>query len=49
MSNLVNGNNRRCLPDGRKGIKSPEKIKNMKKKVHNRVRKMLYHGIGNFI
>ena len=41
LSHLVDGNNRRCLPDGRKGSQSPGKIKNVKKKIHARARKVL--------
>ena len=35
------GNNGRCLPDGRKGMRRPEEIKDVKKKIHARARKML--------
>ena len=31
LSHLVNGNNRRCLPDGRKGMQSPGEIEDVKK------------------
>ena len=41
LSHLVDGNNRRCLPDGKKGMQSPGKIKHVKKKVHARARKVL--------
>ena len=41
LSHLVYGNNRRCLPDGRKGMHSPEEIKDVMKKIHARARKML--------
>ena len=41
FSHLVDGNNRRCLPNGRKGIRSPIEIEDVKKKIHARVRKML--------
>ena len=41
LSYLVDGNNRRCLPDGRKGMQSPEEIESVKKKIHARARKML--------
>ena len=34
-------NNKRYLPDGRKIMKSLGEIKNMKKKLHARARKML--------
>ena len=37
----MNGNNKRCLPDGRKGMQSPGKIENIKEKIHARARKML--------
>ena len=45
----MDGNNERCLPDGRKGIQSSIKIENVKKKIHARPRKMLWHKIGNFV
>ena len=41
LSHLVDGNNRRCLPDGKKGMQSPEGIEDVKKKIHARARKML--------
>ena len=41
VSHLVDGNNGRCLPDGRKGMRRPGKIENVKKKIHARARKML--------
>ena len=41
LSHLVDGNNRRCLPDGRKKIQSPGKVEDVKKKFHARARKML--------
>ena len=41
LSHLVDGNNRRCLPDGRKGMQSPGKIENVKEKINGRARKML--------
>ena len=44
----MNRYNGRCLPDGRKEMQRPGKIKNMKKKIHARARKMLKDGIGNF-
>ena len=31
LSHLVNGNNGRCLPDGRKGMRRSGKIENVKK------------------
>ena len=40
-SHLVDGNNRRCLPDGRKGMRSPGEIEDVKKKIHAGARKML--------
>ena len=46
---LWNGNNGRCLPDGRKGMRRSGKIEDMKKKIHARARKVLQHGIGNFV
>ena len=45
----MDGNNRRCLPDGRKRISRPGEIEDVKKKIHARTRKVLYHGIGNFV
>ena len=30
-------------------MQSPGKIEDMKKKIHVRARKMLYHGIGSFV
>ena len=41
LSHLMNGNNRRCLSNGRKGIQKPEKIEIVKKKIHARAREML--------
>ena len=41
LSHLMYGNNRRCLPDGRKGMRRPRKIEDVKKKIHARARKML--------
>ena len=41
LSHLVNGNNRRCLPDGRKRLQSLGEIEDVKKKIHARARKML--------
>ena len=35
------GNNRRSLPDGRKGMRRPGKIEDVTKKIHARVRKVL--------
>ena len=40
LSHLMDGNNRKCLPDGRKGMQSSEKIENVKK-IHFRARKVL--------
>ena len=37
-SHLVHANNRRCLPDGKKEMRSAGKIKDVKKKVHARAR-----------
>ena len=45
----MDGNNRRSLPDGRKEMQSPGEMEDVKKKIHARARKMLYHGIGNFV
>ena len=33
--------NGRCLPDGRKGMRRPGKIEDVKKKIHARARKMV--------
>ena len=41
LSHLMEGNNRRCFPNGRKGIQSPKEIEDVKKKIHARSRKML--------
>ena len=40
-SHLVNGNNKRCLPDERKGMQRPGKIEDVKKKIHARAKKVL--------
>ena len=40
LSHLMDGNNGRCFRDGRKGIQRPGKIKNVKKKIHARARKV---------
>ena len=40
-SHFVDGNNRRCLPDGRNGMRRPGEIEDVKKKIHARARKML--------
>ena len=39
----------RCLPDGRKGMRRPGEIEDVKKKIHAREGKVLQHGIGNFV
>ena len=49
LSHLVDGNNERCLPDGKKGMQSLGEIEDVKKKIHARARKVLQHGIGNFV
>ena len=49
FSHLVDGNDRRCLLDGRKEMGRPGTIEDVKKKIHARARKMLLHGIGNFV
>ena len=49
LSHLEYGNNGRCVPDGRKEMRSPGRIEYVKKKIHARARKMLQHGIGNFV
>ena len=41
LSHLMDGNNGRCLPDGRKEMQRPGKIENVKKKIHARARKVL--------
>ena len=41
LSHLMDLNNGRCLPDGRKGMKRPGEIENVKKKIHARARKVL--------
>ena len=41
LSHLMDGNNGRCLPDGRKEMQSPGKIENLKKKIHASARKVL--------
>ena len=43
----MNGNNKRCLLDGRKGFK--DQMKDVLEKNHVRARKVLWHGIGNFV
>ena len=40
FSHLVDGNNR-CFPDGRKEMRRPGKIENVKKKIHARAKKVL--------
>ena len=41
LSHLLDRNNRICLPDGRKEMQRPGKIKNVKEKIHAKARKML--------
>ena len=41
FSHLVDGNNKKYLPDGRKGMQSPGKIEDVKKKINARARKVL--------
>ena len=41
FSHIMNWNNGRCLPNGRKGIQRPEKIENVKEKINARDRKVL--------
>ena len=41
----MDGSNGRL--DGTKGMQGPRKIENVKKKIHARARKVLWHGIGN--
>ena len=40
-SHLVHGNNGRCIPDGRKRMRPPGKIEDVKKKIHAKARKVL--------
>ena len=40
---------RRCHQVGTKGMQSPGEIEDVKKKIHARAWKMLWHGIGNFV
>ena len=44
----MDGNNGRCLADGKKRMQRSGKVENVKKKIHARARKMLQHGIINF-
>ena len=48
LSHLMNRNNR-CLPDLRKGMQRPGKIKNVYEKIHDRARRVLQYGIGDFV
>ena len=41
LSIFVDGNNIRCLPDGRKSMRRPEEIEQLKKKIYARAKKML--------
>ena len=41
LFNFMNGNDRRCFPDGRKRMKKPAKIENVCEKIHARAKKML--------
>ena len=41
FSHCVGGNNRKCLPEGRKGMRRPKEIEDVKKNIHARARKML--------
>ena len=45
----MDGNNRKYLPNGRKGTQCAREIKDVKKKIHARARKVLWRGIGNFV
>ena len=45
----MDGNNRRCLPDERKGIQSLGKIESVKKKIHATARRVLWHGTSSFV
>ena len=40
LSHFVDGNNGRCLPDGRKEMRIAGEIENVKKEIHTRARKM---------
>ena len=44
LSHLVDGNNRRCLPDGRKGMQNSGEIEDVKMKIHARASKVLIMG-----
>ena len=48
-SHLVYGNTRRFLPDGRREMQRPKMIENVPDKIRARARKMLQHGIGDFV
>ena len=37
----MNGNNTRCLPDGKKGMQSSGEIEDVKEKTHARAKKTL--------
>ena len=41
--------NERHLPDGKKGTQRPGTIKDVKKEIHARARKVLQHGIGESV
>ena len=41
LFHLMDGNNRRCLPDGRKGMRRPGEIEDVKKKIHVIARKVI--------
>ena len=45
----MDGYNGRCLPDGKKGMRRPGEIEDVKKKIHARAKKVLWHGIGIFV
>ena len=45
----MDGNNGRCLADGRKGMQRPGLIENVLEKILARAGKVLWHVIGNFV
>ena len=49
LSYFMDGTNRKCLPDGRKEMQRPGKFENVKKKDHATARKLLQHGISDFV
>ena len=45
----MDGNDRRCLPDGRKEMQRPTKIENVYKRIHARAGKVLQHQINDTV